>query len=301
MKSVVLLALLGLASGVNVEKRHRLTHKHQKPTNHHLVGYLDVNDFHDDNDLTLPMSLIKKMKKEQENLQLTSPTYGMTFVQNHSGSDPIHGSLGPPKSKTVFEPSAEAKLEADLRTYKPRSFTHDQEEVLDTEHSIKIAEKLTKGKMAEPFDVEKRDKKLKTYAPVVSYTIADSDDEDADTVETRKSLKTAEKMLQSRFFTNEGERKLYEKMGSDSTLREVVKEFDEKDDNITETEEEYKKRKESKKEDQEDAQRLRELQEEADKAKKKGEKDFLDEKVKKDLAAASSNSFLPAELQGSKL
>jgi hypothetical protein len=28
MKSVVLLALLGLASGVNVEKRHRLTHKH---------------------------------------------------------------------------------------------------------------------------------------------------------------------------------------------------------------------------------------------------------------------------------
>jgi hypothetical protein len=41
----------------------------------------------------------------------------------------------------------------------------------------------------------------------VKYTLHDSDDEDEDTVETRKSVKTAEKSLKQRFFINAWEKR----------------------------------------------------------------------------------------------
>jgi len=54
-------------------------------------------------------------------------------------------------------------------------------------------------------------------------------------------LKTAEHMLNARFFTNESDRKKYEKMDADGTLRPEVKNFTDKDDNdTTETSDEVK-------------------------------------------------------------
>jgi len=182
MKPIVLIALLGLTSGVAVEKRHRHSHR---PQHHKLVNFLD-GSYHDDNDLSVPMKLLRKRnptEKEEEPKKL-----GVRFVQTMS--DPIHGSLGPPPSRVV-EPTPELKLEMELRKYKPREFTHEVEAVKDTENSITVAEKLVGAKMAEPHDVEKRKAKAGKAEPVVKYTMHDSDDEDQDTIETRKSLKTA--------------------------------------------------------------------------------------------------------------
>lgn len=227
-------------------------------------------------------------------------------------SDPIHGSLGPPPGRKV-DPTPEQALEEDLRKYKPREYTHEVETVKDTENSISTAEKLVGSKMAEPYDVEKKKAKdAKNGPPTVRYTIHDSDDEDPDTIETRKSLRTAEHMLGSRFFTNETDRKLYEQREKDGTLRPEVKNFEDKDDNDpVSTQEEVDKKDEERKEKKAEAQKLRELEEEADKAKVKAQKEFLDEKVKKDIkllkekedakAAASAAPFIPPELQGVKL
>jgi hypothetical protein len=64
--------------------------------------------------------------------------------------------------------------------------------------------------MQEPFDVVKALAKKLKHSPNVTYPIYDSDDEDNDTMETRKSLKTAESMLNARFFTNASDRKKYD-------------------------------------------------------------------------------------------
>lgn len=167
-----------------------------------------------------------------------------------SGSDPIHGSLGPPK-RPPYEPSADEKVEADLRSRKPIKYKYEDETVHDTEKSIAIAEKLVKGKMQEPHDVIKAEMKKSKANPLVKYPVYDSDDEDPDTVETRKSLKTAEKMLKARFFTNESDRKKYAEMDKKGTLREEVKEFKEKekDDDILKNDEEKEKKEEDKKEE----------------------------------------------------
>ena len=55
-------------------------------------------------------------------------------------------------------------------------------------------------------------KDLAKDVPSVTYHYADSDDEDEDTRETRRSIKTAEKMLRKRFFINAKDRKEYEQM-----------------------------------------------------------------------------------------
>ena len=62
-------------------------------------------------------------------------------------SDPIHGSLGPPKVRAV-EANEDQKLEEELRSLTPRSWEHEQETVFDTANSIAKAEKLVGGKMA---------------------------------------------------------------------------------------------------------------------------------------------------------
>jgi len=43
--------------------------------------------------------------------------------------------------------------------------------------------------------------------PPVEYTFHDSDDEDEDTVETRRSVKTVEKRMKHRFFINAKEQR----------------------------------------------------------------------------------------------
>jgi len=66
-------------------------------------------------------------------------------------------------------------------------FKDDKEQVVDTDESIKWAEENTGGKFPDPIK-----EKAKMKAPV-KYTLHDEDDEEDDTVETRKSVKTAEK------------------------------------------------------------------------------------------------------------
>jgi len=73
-------------------------------------------------------------------------------------------------------------------------------------NSIKVAEAIVGVKMASPTDP----KELAKNFPVVTYHVADSDDEDEDTRETRRSIKTAEKMLKKRFFINARDRREYE-------------------------------------------------------------------------------------------
>jgi len=76
--------------------------------------------------------------------------------------------------------------------------------VTDTDESIKWAEENTGGKMPEPVEKGKMKKGVK-------YTLHDEDDEEDDTVETRKSVKTAEKQIGKRFFINARDKKDYEK------------------------------------------------------------------------------------------
>jgi len=73
-------------------------------------------------------------------------------------------------------------------------------------NSIKVAEAIVGKKMASPTDPEELAKNF----PVVTYHVADSDDEDEDTRETRRSIKTAEKMLRKRFFINKRDQSEYE-------------------------------------------------------------------------------------------
>ena len=65
-------------------------------------------------------------------------------------------------------------------------FKDDKEQTVDTDESLKWAEENTGQKMSEPIEKKKMKKPVK-------YTLHDSDDEDEDTVETRKSVKTSEK------------------------------------------------------------------------------------------------------------
>ena len=52
----------------------------------------------------------------------------------------------------------------------------------------------------------------------VKYTLHDEDDEDEDTVETRKSVKTAEKQLKKRFFINALEKRQYDQAWNDGRI-----------------------------------------------------------------------------------
>ena len=131
-------------------------------------------------------------------------------------SDPIYGTLGAPKLPAT-RLTDEQKFEQNQRTFKPREWTHDQEQVKDTDNSIKIAEKLVGSKMPSPSDPEQKVKIAKEKH--VQYYFHDSDDEDDDTYQTRKSLKAAEKSLKTRFFINKADQQDYEKAKAANTLR----------------------------------------------------------------------------------
>ena len=110
-----------------------------------------------------------------------------------------------------------------------------------TANSIKIAEELHKSKFPEPHDVAARKAKDPKEPLPIFYPTHDSDDEDPDTIGTRASLRQAESMLKTRFFTNETQRKKFEAMKSEGKLRKEVENFEEKDDNeVTDTKEDVK-------------------------------------------------------------
>lgn len=64
----------------------------------------------------------------------------------------------------------------------------------------------------------------------VKYTLHDEDDEDEDTVETRKSVKTAEKSLKKRFFINAWEKRQYDQDWNDGKISQKQMQFKEDED-----------------------------------------------------------------------
>ena len=155
---------------------------------------------------------------------------GVTMISSAAQlkSDPIHGSLGPPKVD-MKDLDGAAAFEEKQRRMPPAKFT-DDEDVTTTTNSIKKAEGITGGKMEEPFDPLVKAK----IAPTPKYHLADSDDEEDDTVETRRSVKTAEKYFKKRFFINKRERLDFEKGLANGTIDPAVATFEEgKDTSIT--------------------------------------------------------------------
>lgn len=123
------------------------------------------------------------------NMEVPKSYPGVTMISSAAQlrSDPIHGSLGPPKVD-IKDLDGAAAFEEKQRRMPPATFK-DDEDVTTTTNSIAKAEGITGGKMEEPFDPLVQAK----IAPTVKYTLADSDDEEEDTVETRRSVKQAEK------------------------------------------------------------------------------------------------------------
>jgi hypothetical protein len=64
----------------------------------------------------------------------------------------------------------------------------------------------------------------------VQYTLHDEDDEEDDTVETRKSVKTAEKALKHRFFINAKEKKVYDRAVAEGKVNPKQVTFEEDED-----------------------------------------------------------------------
>lgn len=77
--------------------------------------------------------------------------------------------------------------------------------------------------MPEPIEKKKMKKPVK-------YTLHDSDDEEDDTVETRKSVKTAEKMHGKRFFINAKEKRDYDQAITDGKISQKQLDFKEDED-----------------------------------------------------------------------
>ena len=63
----------------------------------------------------------------------------------------------------------------------------------------------------------------------VKYTLHDEDDEEDDTVETRKSVQTAEKALKHRFFINAKEKKAYDKAVAEGRVNPKQVTFEEEE------------------------------------------------------------------------
>ena len=158
-----------------------------------------------------------------DNAMVALPTYynpvpGVTMIQ----SDPIHGSLGEPKIK-MEDLTPEQQFEEAQRRKTPVVFKDDPEQVTDTAESIKWAEENTGGKFPEPVPAKKMKKGVK-------YTLHDEDDEEDDTVETRKSVKTAEKALKHRFFINAKEKKAYDRAVAEGKVNPKQVTFEEDED-----------------------------------------------------------------------
>ena len=86
----------------------------------------------------------------------------------------------------------------------------DDGDVIATNNSIKAAEAIVKGKMPSPGDPREEDRMKNAAMNQVEYHLHGDDEEDEDTVETRRSVKTVEKTMKHRFFINARERKDYE-------------------------------------------------------------------------------------------
>lgn len=157
------------------------------------------------------------------NMDVPTSYPGVTMISSAAQlkSDPIHGSLGPPVVN-INDLGPEAAFEESQRRMPPPVYT-DDEDVTTTANSIKKAEGITGGSMEEPYDPLVQAK----IAPTVAYKLHGSDDEEDDTVETRRSVKTAEKYFGKRFFINKKEKEDYEKGLANGSLDPRVATFQE--------------------------------------------------------------------------
>lgn len=133
---------------------------------------------------------------------------GVRFVQQTIRSDPIYGSLGPPKVERA-DLTPEQKFELDQRLKKPQPIVLDKH-ILETDASIKTAEKMVGSKMPSPEDPEEK-KRMEEEVDTPFYHYHTADEESIDTQETRKSIQTAEKMYKHRFFINAKDKRAYQK------------------------------------------------------------------------------------------
>lgn len=103
------------------------------------------------------------------------------------------------------------------------------EDMDNTEKSIKIAEELVGSKMGSPTDPVQK----KKYAPTPMYHLSTPDEEEEDTRETRRSVKTVEQNLKTRFWIIAKEKKDYDTMVMEGKISDDELEFKEgKDSDI---------------------------------------------------------------------
>jgi len=118
----------------------------------------------------------------------------------------------------------EQQFEESQRRMPPAKYT-PSEDVTITDNSIKIAEELVGDKMASPSGPD-----AKVYQPWAKYHLHTADEEEEDTKETRRSVKTVEKNLKTRFWINAREKKDYDKMVMEGKISDAELEFKESKD-----------------------------------------------------------------------
>jgi hypothetical protein len=180
----------------------------------------------------------------------------------------------------------------------------DSEDVIATNNSIKMAEKITKGKMPDPSSKEEIERMKNAASTQVSYHLHTADEEDPETVETRRSVKTVEKNMKQRFFINAREKKDYDAAVKSGKISEKEANFGEDDDaEIGKTkDDEAKEGKEEAAKKGELAVKAKETEEKAAKekeAKEGGKKEEgAKDGAKKEEGAKKEADFVPPELAG---
>lgn len=176
----------------------------------------------------------------------------------------------------------------------------DSDDVIATNNSIKIAEGIVKGKMPNPTDPKEVERMKNAAMNQVEYHLHGDDEEDEDTVETRRSVKTVEKRMKHRFFINARERKDYEAQAAQGKISAKELEFAEgEDDEIG------KKPEDEIKDQKKEAEKKKELVEKAEakatEAKEAAAKDGAEAKPPAEGAAKAADKkadFVPPELAG---
>ena len=177
--------------------------------------------------------------------------------------------------------------------------------VIDTEDSIKTAEKIVGAKMPSPNDPEQKEKFAKEV-DTPFYHYASDADETEDTVETRRSIKTAEKMYKHRFFINEKDRRRYHADVAAGLVDPKQASFTEDEDSeIGKLPGKDAAAEANKAEEKEEKKEKEEKAKEGDKkAAKEADKEKADEKADakaKEEAPAEPASDLPPELAGAAI
>lgn len=142
-------------------------------------------------------------------------------------------------------------------------------------------------------------KEVKKMKLTPKYELADSDDEEDDTVETRRSIKTAEKQLGERFFINAKDKKSFEKNVLEGKVDKQVLDFAEDQDADIEANSTKVALKEKKKKVVA-VKKAKVMEIEADKELEPKEKELAVKEVEKDIKklGESPEDFIPPELAG---